>query len=38
VHDTRGAFANTARLPEAQTAAVRSGNARRIFKLQDASD
>jgi Amidohydrolase. len=33
VHDTKGAFANTARLPEAQTAAVRSGNATRIFKL-----
>jgi aminocarboxymuconate-semialdehyde decarboxylase len=33
VHDTKGAFANTARLPEAQTSAVRSGNAQRIFKL-----
>jgi aminocarboxymuconate-semialdehyde decarboxylase len=32
VHDTKGAFANTARLPEAQCAAVRSGNAMRIFK------
>jgi aminocarboxymuconate-semialdehyde decarboxylase len=33
VHDTKGAFANTAMLPEAQCAAVRSGNARRVFKL-----
>jgi aminocarboxymuconate-semialdehyde decarboxylase len=33
VHDTKGAFANTARLPEAQCAAIRSGNAQRIFKL-----
>ena len=33
VHDTKGAFANTAKLPEAQCAAVRSGNARRVFKL-----
>jgi aminocarboxymuconate-semialdehyde decarboxylase len=33
VHDTKGAFANTASLPEAQTAAVRSKNAERIFKL-----
>ena len=30
VHDTKGAFANTAKLPEAQCAAVRSGNARRV--------
>jgi general L-amino acid transport system substrate-binding protein len=33
VHDTKGAFANTAKLPEAQCAAVRSGNARRVFGL-----
>ena len=33
VHDTRGAFANTAALAQAQTWAVRSGNAERIFKL-----
>jgi aminocarboxymuconate-semialdehyde decarboxylase len=33
VHDTKGAFAHTARLPEDQTRAVRSGNAQRIFKL-----
>jgi aminocarboxymuconate-semialdehyde decarboxylase len=33
VHDTKGAFANTARLPEAQTSAVRAGNARRVFNL-----
>ncbi|MCW5581239.1 MAG: amidohydrolase family protein [Luteimonas sp.] len=33
VHDTRGAFANTAALPPAQTQAVRSGNAERIFGL-----
>jgi aminocarboxymuconate-semialdehyde decarboxylase len=33
VHDTKGAFANTARLPEGQVSAVRSGNAQRIFKL-----
>ena len=33
VHDTKGAFANTARLPEGQTSAVRSGNAQRIFRL-----
>jgi aminocarboxymuconate-semialdehyde decarboxylase len=33
VHDTKGAFANTARLPEAQCAAVRSGNAARVFGL-----
>jgi aminocarboxymuconate-semialdehyde decarboxylase len=31
VHGTKGAFANTARLPVALMAAVRSGNARRIF-------
>jgi len=33
VHDTKGAFANTARLPEGETRAVRSGNAERIFEL-----
>jgi len=33
VHDTKGAFANTAALPEDQTKAVRSGNAERIFAL-----
>jgi aminocarboxymuconate-semialdehyde decarboxylase len=33
VHDTKGAFANTARLPEPQTSAVRAGNARRVFNL-----
>ena len=33
VHDTKGAFANTARLPDAQTTAVRSRNAERIFEL-----
>ncbi|HKB55007.1 MAG TPA: amidohydrolase family protein, partial [Ramlibacter sp.] len=33
VHDTKGAFANTARLPEAQCAAVRGGNALRVFGL-----
>jgi aminocarboxymuconate-semialdehyde decarboxylase len=33
VHDTKGAFANTARLPAEQMAALRSGNAQRIFKL-----
>jgi aminocarboxymuconate-semialdehyde decarboxylase len=33
VHDTQGAFANTAKLPEAQCAAIRAGNAQRIFKL-----
>jgi len=33
VHDTKGAFANTARLPESQTSAVRSGNAQRVFNL-----
>src|SRR6516165_7915620 len=31
VHDTKGAFANTAALPEDQTKAVRAGNAQRIF-------
>ena len=33
VHDTKGAFANTAALPAAQTLAVRSGNALRVFGL-----
>jgi aminocarboxymuconate-semialdehyde decarboxylase len=33
VHDTKGAFANTARLPAEQTSAVRCGNAERIFEL-----
>ena len=33
VHDTKGAFANTAQLPEAQMNAVRSRNAQRVFRL-----
>ena len=33
VHDTKGAFANTAALPPEQMEAVRSGNARRVFNL-----
>jgi aminocarboxymuconate-semialdehyde decarboxylase len=33
VHDTKGAFANTAKLPQQQCDAIRSLNARRIFKL-----
>ena len=33
VHDTKGAFTNTAQLPPAQSAAIRSENARRIFSL-----
>jgi aminocarboxymuconate-semialdehyde decarboxylase len=33
VHDTKGAFANTAQLPEGHTRAVRSENAQRIFEL-----
>ena len=33
VHDVRGAFANTAMLPAAQCAAVRGGNALRVFGL-----
>ncbi|HYF18857.1 MAG TPA: amidohydrolase family protein [Ramlibacter sp.] len=33
VHDTKGAFANTALLPPAQMEAVRGGNARRVFGL-----
>ncbi len=31
VHDTQGAFANTALLPEAQMQAIRSGNALKVF-------
>jgi aminocarboxymuconate-semialdehyde decarboxylase len=31
VHDTKGSFANTAQLPEAQIHAVRSRNAERVF-------
>ncbi len=33
VHDTKGAFANTAALSAAETTAIRSGNASSIFKL-----
>lgn len=33
VHDTKGAFANTAKLPPKQCDAIRSLNARRIFNL-----
>jgi aminocarboxymuconate-semialdehyde decarboxylase len=33
VHDTKGAFANTAALPLAERDAIRSANARRVFKL-----
>jgi len=33
VHDTKGAFANTARLPQQQMAAVRGANAMRLFGL-----
>jgi aminocarboxymuconate-semialdehyde decarboxylase len=33
VHDTKGAFANTARLPDSQMRAIRSENAQRIFGL-----
>jgi aminocarboxymuconate-semialdehyde decarboxylase len=33
VHDTRGAFANTALLPEGPMKAIRSENARRVFGL-----
>ena len=33
VHDTKGAFANTAALPESEMKAVRSGNAERVFEL-----
>lgn len=33
VHDTRGAFENTARLPQAQCDAVRGGNAMKVFGL-----
>jgi aminocarboxymuconate-semialdehyde decarboxylase len=31
VHDTKGAFANTAQLPEGQMHAVRSANAVKVF-------
>jgi aminocarboxymuconate-semialdehyde decarboxylase len=31
VHDTTGAFKNTAQLPDAQMKAVRAGNAQRVF-------
>lgn len=33
VHDVKGAFANTARLPAPQMNAVRSGNATKLFRL-----
>jgi aminocarboxymuconate-semialdehyde decarboxylase len=33
VHDTKGAFANTAELAQKQCEAIRSLNARRVFKL-----
>jgi aminocarboxymuconate-semialdehyde decarboxylase len=33
VHDTKGAFANTQRLPEQQCEAVRGRNAQRVFGL-----
>ena len=33
VHDTKGAFANTAALPAAQSKSIGSDNARRIFEL-----
>jgi aminocarboxymuconate-semialdehyde decarboxylase len=33
VHDTKGAFANTSRLPESQCDAVRAANALRVFNL-----
>ncbi len=33
VHDTKGAFSNTAQLPVEQSAAIRSANATRIFAL-----
>ena len=33
VHDVKGAFANTARLPAPQMNAVRGSNAQRLFKL-----
>jgi aminocarboxymuconate-semialdehyde decarboxylase len=33
VHDVKGAFANTARLPAPQMNAVRASNAQRLFKL-----
>ncbi|HYF42340.1 MAG TPA: amidohydrolase family protein, partial [Ramlibacter sp.] len=33
VHDTKGAFANTAQLPQEQMKAVRAGNAQKVFGL-----
>ena len=33
VHDTKGAFANTAALPQAQCNAIRSTNALRVFNI-----
>jgi aminocarboxymuconate-semialdehyde decarboxylase len=33
VHDTKGAFANTAQLPEQQMRVIRASNAQRIFNL-----
>ncbi len=33
VHDTKGAFANTAALLAEQIDAIRSGNARRVYNL-----
>ena len=33
VHDTKGAFANTAKLPQTQCDAIRGANARRVFNL-----
>ena len=33
VHDTRGAFANSGRLPSDQASAIRGENAKRVFKL-----
>src|SRR4029079_14225642 len=37
VHDTKGAFANTAKLPQQQCDAIRRLNARRGFKLERIS-
>jgi aminocarboxymuconate-semialdehyde decarboxylase len=37
VHDTKGAFANTAALAKAECEAVRSANARRVFKLSSGA-
>jgi aminocarboxymuconate-semialdehyde decarboxylase len=33
VHDTKGAFANTAELPASECAAIRGDNAMRVFGL-----